>query len=213
VPPETRSARSGLTGVGDSEPGVRAVEKGVFRKAGEYWTVGYDRNSFRLKDSKGLGYLPHLLRHPAVEFHVLDLAGGIGSHRHDDETSLPRGDEDLEKAGIHIGNLGDAGEMLDDQAKAAYRRRLSDLHEQLEEAKERGNVERAEQAEQEIDALTQELSRAVGLGGRNRRAVSASERARQDDQGGAGQNRAERCRARRYPVAMHQDRELLLVPT
>ena len=92
---------------------------------------------------------------------------------------LPRGDEDLEKAGIHIGSLGDAGEMLDEQAKVAYRRRLSELHEELEEAKEFGNVERAEQAEQEIDALTSELSRAVGLGGRNRRAASASERARQ----------------------------------
>jgi hypothetical protein len=35
----------------------------------------------------------------------------------------------LEKAGIHIGSLGDAGEMLDDQAKVAYRRRLSELRE------------------------------------------------------------------------------------
>src|SRR6202030_1802949 len=132
----------------------------------------------------GLGYLAHLLRHPAVEFHVLDMAGGIAGQRDSDEAGqseqgLPRGDEDLEKAGIHIGGLGDAGEMLDEQAKVAYRRRLSDLREELEEAKERGNVERAEQAEQEIDALTSELSRAVGLGGRNRRAASASERARQ----------------------------------
>src|SRR6202030_2551298 len=132
----------------------------------------------------GLGYLAHLLRHPGAEFHVLDLAGGIAGQRDDDETGqsahgLPRGDEDLEKAGIHIGNLGDAGEMLDEQAKVAYRRRLSDLREELEEAKEAGNVERAEQAEEEIDALTRELSRAVGLGGRNRRAASASERARQ----------------------------------
>ena len=92
---------------------------------------------------------------------------------------MPRGEEDLEKAGIHIGSLGDAGEMLDDQAKVAYRRRLSELHEELDEAKETGNVDRAEQAEQEIEALTKELSRAVGLGGRNRRAASASERARQ----------------------------------
>jgi tetratricopeptide (TPR) repeat protein len=92
---------------------------------------------------------------------------------------LPRGDQDLEKAGIHVGNLGDAGEMLDDQAKSAYRRRLSELREALEEAKELGNVERAERVEQEIDALTTELSRAVGLGGRSRRAASASERARQ----------------------------------
>ena len=182
MPPETR--RAGSTGVGDARPTVPSVHKGVFRKEGEYWTVGFGENSFRLKDTKGFGYITHLLRHSGTEFHVLDLAGGIAAQRDEDEAGqsqrgLPRGDEDLEKAGIHIGSLGDAGEMLDDQAKAAYRRRLSDLREELEEAKERGNVERAEQAEREIDTLTRELSRAVGLGGRDRRAMSASERARQ----------------------------------
>jgi hypothetical protein len=96
----------------------------IFCKEGEYWTIGYGRKSVRLKDTKGLGYLAHLLRHPGVEFHVLDLAGGIANQRDKDEVSqsthgLPRGPEDLEKAGIHIGSLGDAGEMLDDQAKAA----------------------------------------------------------------------------------------------
>ncbi len=159
-------------------------EQAIFRKEGEYWTLGYGDKSFRLKDTKGLGYLAHLLRHPGVEFHVLDLAGGIARQQEKYEASswtrgLPRGAEDLEKAGIHIGSLGDAGEMLDEQAKAAYKRRLSELREELEEAKEVGNIERAEQAEREIDALTRELSRAVGLGGRSRRAASASERARQ----------------------------------
>jgi tetratricopeptide (TPR) repeat protein len=184
MPRETRSARPGLTDVGDAGRSVRAVQKGVFRKEGEHWTVGCGGKSFRLKDSKGLGYLGHLLRHPGAEFHVLDLAGGIAGQRDDDETGLsarglPRGEEDLENAGTRIGSLGEAGEMLDDQAKSAYRRRLSDLREELEEAKCAGNVERAEQAEEEIDALTRELSRAVGLGGPNRRAISASERARQ----------------------------------
>src|SRR5260370_5294618 len=183
MPRETRGAGLGLTRV-NAGPGVRVVQKGVFRKEGEYWTVAYGEISFRLKDSKGLGYLAHLLRHPGAEFYVLDLAGGIAGQRDDDEAGqseqgLPRGDEELEKAGIHIGSLGDAGEMLDEQAKVAYRRRLSELREELEEAKERGNIERAEQAEREIDALTRELSRAVGLGGRSRRAASASERARQ----------------------------------
>src|SRR5216683_4612559 len=159
-------------------------ERAILRQEGEYWTVGYGANAFRLKDTKGLAYLARLLRHPAVEFHVLDLAGGIAGQHHDHETRqsahcLPRGDEYLEKAGIHVGGLGDAGEMLDDTAKAAYRRRLSELHEELENAKELGNVERAERSEREIDGLTKELSRAVGLGGRNRRAASASERARQ----------------------------------
>jgi hypothetical protein len=152
-------------------------------KEGEYWRLGYGGKAVRLKDTKGLGYLAHLLRHPATEFHALDLMGGIGGER-EDETSdsahrLPRGEEDLDKAGIHIASLGDAGEMLDEQAKAAYRRRLSELREELEEAKELGNVEHAEQAEAKIGALTRKLSRAVGPGGRNRKAASASERARQ----------------------------------
>src|SRR5713226_5783490 len=181
--PATRSARRGSAGIGSPVSSVGA-QKGIFRKEGEYWTVGLGGNEFRLKDTRGLGYIAHLLRNPAIEFHVLDLVGGIAGRHDEDESSksaerLPRGDEDLEKAGIHITGLGDAGEMLDDQAKVAYRRRLSELREELEAAKELGNVERAERAEQEIDALTKELSRAVGLGGRNRRAASASERARQ----------------------------------
>src|ERR1700737_3997992 len=184
MPREPRNAPPPAAGFGNGAFGSRSSENGTFRKEGEFWTVGYGGKAFRLRDTKGLGYLAHLLRHPGAEFHVLDLAGGIAGRRDDDEAGqseqgLPRGDEELEKAGIHIGSLGDAGEMLDEQAKVAYRRRLSELREELEEAKERGNVERAEQAEQEIDALTRELSRAVGLGGRNRRAVSASERARQ----------------------------------
>ena len=156
----------------------------IFRKEGEYWTLGYGDKSFRLKDTKGLGYLAHLLHHPATKFHVLDLAGTFAAQRGTDETSrsghgLPRREEDLKRAGIHITRQGDAGEMIDEQAKVAYRRRLCELREELEEAKELGKVERAEQAEREIDALTRELSRAVGLGGRSRRAASASERARQ----------------------------------
>jgi uncharacterized membrane protein len=165
----------------------------VFRKAGEYWTVGYSGEVFRLKDTRGIGYLAHLLRHPAVEFHVLALFGGIASQGEEAETSrsvqgLPRMTEDLEKAGIHITRLGDAGEMLDEQAKDAYRRRLSELREELEEAKELGNVERAEQAEVEIDALTKELSRAVGLGGR-----IGGRRPLRNEPGKASPRRSRRC--------------------
>ena len=91
---------------------------------------------------------------------MLDLVGGIASQREEKEVGksvqgLPRGAEDLEKAGIHVTSLGDAGEMLDEQTKVAYKRRLSELREELEEAKELGEVARAEQAEEEIDALTQ----------------------------------------------------------
>jgi tetratricopeptide (TPR) repeat protein len=167
----------------DPKASFGLTHKGVFRKEGDYWRVGYDGTAVRLKDIRGFGYIAHLLRHPDTEFHVLDLYGGIASQREEEiihtVNGSPRPDEDFEKAGMHIAGPGDAGEMLDPQAKLAYRRRLVELREELAEAKRLGKVERAEQAEQEMDALSRELSRAVGLGGRDRVAASASERARQ----------------------------------
>jgi non-specific serine/threonine protein kinase len=60
----------------------------------------------------------------------------------------------------------------------AYKHRLRELREELEHVKASGQVERGERIEEEIEALARELTRAVGLGGRNRRAASDSERAR-----------------------------------
>jgi tetratricopeptide (TPR) repeat protein len=166
--------------------GSAHAHRGAFSRKGEFWRIAYDGESFLLKHSKGLAYLEQLLRFPRIEFHALDLAGGIAGAAGDSDdislrarSSLPLGDDALASAGIHVGGLGDAGEMLDEQAKAQYRRRLDELREELDEAKRLGKVEPADRAETEISALTEELSRAVGLGGRNRHAASASERARQ----------------------------------
>ena len=75
-------------------------------------------------------------------------------------------------------DAGDAGDMLDEKARHAYRRRIENLTEQIEDADERGNFAAAERARTELEALSRELSRAVGLGGRVRRAGSSAERAR-----------------------------------
>ena len=68
--------------------------------------------------------------------------------------------------------------MLDARAKDAYRRRLAEIEDDIEQARAFGDSERAAQADAERDFLVQELSRAVGLGGHDRRAASTSERAR-----------------------------------
>ena len=152
----------------------------ILRSEGEYWTIGFIENPFQLRDSKGLPYLANLLRHPGTDFPVLDLVGGATSSDSDGETvAIQRHTDQFDTTAIRIGSLGDAGEMLDDRARAEYRRRLSELHEELDEAKQLHHDARRERAEQEIEALTAELSRAVGLGGRIRRAGSAAERARQ----------------------------------
>ena len=68
--------------------------------------------------------------------------------------------------------------MLDAQAKEAYRRRLAEIDEDIDDARASGDAVREAQADLEREFLVRELSRAVGLGGRDRRAGSASERAR-----------------------------------
>jgi hypothetical protein len=69
-------------------------------------------------------------------------------------------------------DLGDAGELLDATAKAAYKARLGELAAELEEAERCSDPGRAAKASTERDFLVGELPRAVGLGGRDRRAAS-----------------------------------------
>ena len=162
----------------------------VFRREGDYWTVIFDESTVRVRDVKGMHYLARLLADPEREYHVLDLvAAETGSM-----TDLDRG----HAAGLPRSALGDAGEMLDPQAKDAYRRRLAEIDDDIEQAQATGDSERAAQADTERDFLLRELSRAVGLSGRDRRAASASERAR------AGVTRAVRQAIARITEHHHQ---------
>jgi tetratricopeptide (TPR) repeat protein len=125
---------------------------------GEVWMLTHAGQSFHLKDSKGMGYLARLLEAPHSEVHVLELqAGG----------AVPEPDDG-----------GSVGPMLDAEAKRAYRERLVQLEEELEEAERFNDPTRAERAQLERELIAQELARAVGLGGRDRPSGSAAERAR-----------------------------------
>lgn len=73
---------------------------------------------------------------------------------------------------------GDAGPLLDRQAKRAYRLRVEDLREEVEQGERFNDPERAARAREELELIGAQLAGAVGLGGRNRRAASGAERAR-----------------------------------
>src|SRR3954453_4677159 len=115
-------------------------------------------------------YLARLLADPGREYHVLDLV----TAETDGDARLGSG----QTADLRRSALGDAGEILDAQAKDAYRRRLAEIDDDIEQARAIGDAERAAQAEAERGFLVRELARAFGLSGRGRRAGSASERAR-----------------------------------
>ena len=50
-----------------------APQRQVFRREGEYWTISYDGVICRLKDSKGLQLLAHLLCNPGQRVSALQL--------------------------------------------------------------------------------------------------------------------------------------------
>ena len=148
----------------DAEPTSRAAtaETADFRRVGGTRVLGFRGLQVVLPELKGFRYLERLLAEPGREFHVLDLVG------------VEQGT--LRTAAI---GAGDAGlPVLDDEARAAYRRRLADIEEDIEEATRTNDLGRVELAERDRDYLIAELSRAVGLGGRSRTVGGTAERAR-----------------------------------
>jgi tetratricopeptide (TPR) repeat protein len=152
---ERQAARTILDRI-EVPPGA-TTETNVFRREGDYWSLVFEGRTVGVRDLKGMRYLAQLLAHPGREFHVLDLVAA--------ETGEPM-------------ELADAGANLDERAKAAYRRRLAEIEDDIDHARALRDTTREAQADAERDFLVRELARAVGLGGRDRRAASASERAR-----------------------------------
>jgi tetratricopeptide (TPR) repeat protein len=103
---------------------------------GEYWVAEPAGHAVRLRDRKGIGYLARLVERPHRDLSALELSGA--------GEAAPR---------------GDAGELLDDEAKRAYRRRVEDLREEIDEAERWNDPERAERATAELDFVTAELAR------------------------------------------------------
>src|SRR5215469_1941633 len=129
------------------------MHKAHFRKQGDYWIVGLGDRRHKLKLAKGLDYPAQLLRSPHQEIQALALAGA-------DSTS------------------SDTNEVLDSQARAEYRRRISELRAELAEAERFNDLGRAAKLSEVLDEVEAHIAGAIGLGGRVRRSTSDAERAR-----------------------------------
>ena len=133
-------------------------------KEGEFWTIEWDRRIVRMKDSKGVRLLGILVESPGRQFHVMDLEG---YERKPDPT---RDDSSFAPS--------DGCPILDAGAKNAYKTRLLELRDELEEAQGFNDIFRTSKIKQEMATLTNELARAFGLNGRSRLALSDAERSR-----------------------------------
>jgi tetratricopeptide (TPR) repeat protein len=167
---DAQGLRQRIDALGGEEE--RAVEGGVeivFRREGEFWTIGYAGDVVRLRDVKGFHYVAVLAASPGREVHALELVQAV-------DGVAPAADVVDPELTASWGE--GTGPVLDAQAKEAYRRRLAELDEELEEARAWQDGERAARVREEIEFLTSELAAAVGFGGRDRETASPAERAR-----------------------------------
>ena len=114
-------------------------------------------------------YLAYLLAHPNERFHVRELSASVGGDALSPAATDPSLHADRE----------DAPPILDSKAKADYRARRSELRAELDEAERMNDMGRAERIRHELEAVNDELSAALGLGGRDRKMSDPAERTRE----------------------------------
>ena len=138
-----------------ASPGRHAV----FRSEGDTRTVGWGTATVVVRDLKGFRYIARLLAEPGREFHAAQLVR-------------------LETAGEPSGTIETGFVVLDDAAKESYRRRLTEIDDDIADARADNDLGRVELAELDREYIVAELRRATGFGGRNRVALDDAERAR-----------------------------------
>jgi hypothetical protein len=145
----------------------------TLKREGDYWTISYQGKISRLRHMIGLLFIAHLLGQPRVKVHVSELSQ-IADSTYASESARHRyGHDELRNS-----TDSDAGPVLDKAAKEAYRQRLADLRTELDEARSFNDPARAEKVSAEVEFITNEITRAVGLRGRDRRSGSQVERTR-----------------------------------
>ncbi len=159
--------RAELTPLTSASEPTRVETGNEFVLEGDFWSVRYGETTARLKDTKGLHDIARLMAAGGTEVAAVDLIGArtpSGGH----PSGISEG----------FGIEGDAGAVLDPEAREQYRTRLLDLEDELSEASAANDPVRAERARDEREFLLAELRSSVGLHGRTRRAIDPAERAR-----------------------------------
>lgn len=123
------------------------------------WSVGAAGDERVIPDMKGMHYLHALLRQPGNDVAALTLSAMVAGHN------------------VAI-DEAHAGEQVDRRALAAYRARLREIDEELEEAQSWSDIGRVERIESEREALLREIAGSTGLHGRARTMNASAERAR-----------------------------------
>jgi hypothetical protein len=128
----------------------------------------------------GLRYIAWLIRNQGKEMPVSDLYYAVNPPDGDaiDSIHSSMSASQLDENGLSVGDLGDAGNTLTPEGKKKLQEAIRNIQEQIEEANEFGDDEKAAQLEQKQDEIISHLAAESGLGGKPRKASSGIERLR-----------------------------------
>lgn len=167
------AAQAAALADGEAKSPVRAgrAQRAVFRREGSMRRIVFDGHEVSTRDLKGYRYLARMLADPDREFHVLDLVAV-------DHGSLPTSRAVGEPELTPPVRSEAALPTIDEEARTAYRQRLREVEEDIEDAEATNDLARIELANRDRDFLVAELARAVGLGNRLRTTGGDAEKAR-----------------------------------
>lgn len=123
-------------------PGPRAGAA-TMRRSDALWQLAFAGREVSVPHSKGLADIARLLAAPDTDVHVLDLIDAVD-------------------------RSGAGGDVVDRRSLAAYRQRLADLDDDIDDAERNHDPERRARAASERQAILDELGRVTGTGGQTR---------------------------------------------
>ncbi len=133
-----------------------------FTNKGDYWEICYDGQCKSIKNSLGIRYIKYLIQNKGKEVHVTEL------FYH--ENPLPEG--------LSISTFGDTGPLMDEKGKKELKSHIIKLDQQIADAIEFGDIEKAEELKNEKEQILTLLSTDFGLGGKPRKINSPIEKVR-----------------------------------
>jgi hypothetical protein len=154
-----RKLRTGIDEHDEPAAEASAADNGTIERRGSLWVLNASGREIVVPDLLGMNYLVQLLTNPDIDIPAAVLAG--------------EGDE-MSTAFV----TRPEQPVLDDAALASYRTRVAELEDDIAEAEQFADLERAARARAELDAVIDELTRTTNRFGKTRPFASSNERAR-----------------------------------
>jgi 7-cyano-7-deazaguanine synthase in queuosine biosynthesis len=144
-----------------------------FRRRGDVWEVRFNKGQpiKLVTANKGSQYLSYLLSHPNQPIPVAELVCGSFYDPSSGIFSAAEIDGDDIEDGYQITQgipLTDAGVIIDAKAREQYRERISELLQDIDEARDTGNKEKEEELRDEMTVIACALNGSKARGGKPR---------------------------------------------